>query len=128
MYSKECPKGSKQRGNPSSIGGTAQGKSPRRDQPSETSKCDVVLARQGGLLDGWKVNVGTVDMVEEVGEDDDRDGQRDLSQMGICVAGGMDGKRPGRGGPNAVGSTALKTSMSCSGKASLDTPIKWLPH
>ncbi|MDX6007899.1 hypothetical protein [Cupriavidus necator] len=115
MYSKECPKGSKQQGNPSGIGGTAQGKSPRRDQPSETSKCDVVLARQGGLLDGWKVNVGT---------DGERDGQRDLSQMGVGVAGGMMDEAGARW-PNAVGSTALKTaSMSCSGKASLDTPIK----
>lgn len=52
--------------------------------------CDAMHTRQGGLLDEWKVDVGAVDTIEGIGEDAERNGQRDLCQLGVGVAGCTD--------------------------------------
>ncbi|WP_224079011.1 hypothetical protein [Cupriavidus laharis] len=53
--------------------------------------CDAMRARKGRLPDGWKIDVGSVDTVEGIGEDGERDGRRDLSQLSVGVAGRADG-------------------------------------
>src|SRR3954470_18082263 len=59
--------------------------------PGETWMCDAMLLRQGGLLDGRKVDVGAVDTVESIREDPECNGQRDLRQLHVGVAGRTDG-------------------------------------